>query len=421
MKRIFNRPKMTPRQIVLFLGVGTAISLLGESTLYTVLPIPHFAAQMGVTMTMVGILLGTNRAIRLFTNGPVGILYERYSRRPLLIFSLCLASISSLIYTVGFGFWLLFFGRILWGIAWSFLWIGSRTTILEISDENNRGYLNGIYQMCFLTGAGLTSFFGSMISDQFGFHFGQRLSAVIIFFTAIIWFLFLPEIQSEKKKSQKMPLARSQEPLRWKILIPLMITIFIARFIERGVLVSTASLWITNLFGNKLQIFGYLLPAATLAGLFNAVKLIPRVSSAPFFGYISDRLHRRWIIISLALIANGIGLWLMSVDALYLALFGVLLASLFSGSAETLIPAIIGDNIGNKASGRILGVIYIAADLGSTLGPIFSLALIDSAYLNIGELYRACVVLLLIGSVIAFIASRSEKHGELEHLTIHSK
>jgi len=254
MKKLFKRPNMTPRRTVFLLGIGTAVSLLGDATLYTVLPIPHFAAQVGVTMTMVGILLGTNRAIRLLTNGPVGIIYERMPRRPLLAASLCLGSLSSLVYTVGFGFWPLFFGRILWGIAWSFLLIGSRTMILEISDENNRGYLNGLFQMCFLAGVGFASLFGSVISDHFGFHFGQRLSAGIIIIAAAAWFAFLPETLSKKNKAQKIPLTKLWEPSQRKIIFPLMVVLFITRFIERGVIASTASIWVNDLFGvNKFR------------------------------------------------------------------------------------------------------------------------------------------------------------------------
>ena len=64
----------SPKQILNVLGFGTAISLLGDATLYTVLPNPTIAAQVGVSLAMVGILLGANRAIRLLLNGPMGII-----------------------------------------------------------------------------------------------------------------------------------------------------------------------------------------------------------------------------------------------------------------------------------------------------------------------------------------------------------
>jgi len=406
-----SRKKLSPRGTVYLLGIGTAISLLGESTLYIVLPMAHFASQLGVTMTMVGIILGTNRATRLFTNGPVGYLYERMNRRPLLITSLCLAALASLIYTLGIGFWPLFIGRVTWGLAWSLLWIGSKTVILEISDESNRGTFNGIYQMFFLAGVGFASLFGGVVADLVNFQFGQRLAVGVILIMAFVLFLLLPETKQNRNNLDEPEKEKTQELLKWNIIIPSSITIFITRFIERGVLAATASLWINTLFGGNVHLFGYLLPAATLAGLFNAVKLLPGVSSAPLVGYISDKLKKRWIVITLALIMCGVGLWLMSIDTVSIALVGVLLASLFGGSSETLIPAIIGDEVGQRTSGRTMGIIYTIADLGSTLGPFLSLAILDSMILTISEVYIVCIGLILIAAITTFIASRKESNS----------
>ena len=124
---------MKPQRTVTLLGIGTAISLLGDATLYTVLPHPNIAAQVGVSLAMVGVLLGANRAVRLLLNGPVGLVYDRLPRRPLLIAALTIGSISSMIYALGRGFWPIFTGRIMWGMAWSLLWIGGNAVVLEIS------------------------------------------------------------------------------------------------------------------------------------------------------------------------------------------------------------------------------------------------------------------------------------------------
>jgi hypothetical protein len=75
----------TPIFILSLLGIGTAISLLGDATLYTVLPHPNISSLLGITLSMVGLLLGANRAIRLVLNGPVGILYDHMPRRGPLI------------------------------------------------------------------------------------------------------------------------------------------------------------------------------------------------------------------------------------------------------------------------------------------------------------------------------------------------
>ena len=133
---------------------------------------------------MVGILLGTNRAVRLITNGSVRYLYEKLPRRPLLIASLALGAFSSILYATGAGFWPVFIGRVSWGIAWSLLWIGCKTVILEISDNENRGRLNGHFQKFYMIEIGGASLIGSVLTDVIGFYSGQHLSVVLIFVAA---------------------------------------------------------------------------------------------------------------------------------------------------------------------------------------------------------------------------------------------
>ena len=156
------------RRVLTLLGAGMAISLLGDATLYTVLPSPAIAAQAGVTLAMVGVLLGVNRAVRLAFNSPVGLLYDRLPRRRLLVASMGLGTLSSVIYALGAGFWPLFAGRVLWGLAWSLLWIGGNTVVLDLSTDQNRGRLSGLFQMWFFLGVGLASFLGGLFTDLLG-------------------------------------------------------------------------------------------------------------------------------------------------------------------------------------------------------------------------------------------------------------
>ena len=69
------RQTISSEQIVTIIGIGIAISLLGDGMLYIVLPTQY--PQAGIRVEHVGIMLAANRAIRLFINSPYGILMER--------------------------------------------------------------------------------------------------------------------------------------------------------------------------------------------------------------------------------------------------------------------------------------------------------------------------------------------------------
>ena len=416
-----NKSKQSPRKIVAILGLGTAASLLGESTLYTVLPEPQIATQLGLTMTMVGVLLAANRATRLITNGPVGFLYGKFRHRPLLIASLFIGALSSVLYTLGFGFWPILFGRISWGIAWSLLWIGSRTVISELSSGQNRGYLNGLYQMYFLIGVGLASLFGGILTDLLGFHLMQRLSALVLVTAAISWFFLLPETshQNHVNESDKDNTAveepvsvsknRKDRKISWGRFLPAFIAILIARFIERGVLAATGVLWISDLLKSDLSLFGMVIPVITLTGAYNALRILPGLAASPFIGWLSDRLGKRWAVMAIAFCINAAGMLLMKNPLYLFALLGALFTSVIGGSVDSLIPAVIGDQTNPETTGRVLGLTYIFADLGSTLGPLVSLAMLDASILTLDNLYQASAVLLFLAAGLSLFAARGEK------------
>jgi MFS family permease len=398
------KTKKSSRFILNLLGIGTAISLLGDATLYIVLPYPDISTQLGITLSMVGLLLGANRATRLVVNGPVGLLYDRMPRRGLLIAALFLGAGSSIFYAVGYGFWPLLMGRIFWGLAWSLLWVGGNSVVLDVSTEENRGHNSGIYQMWFFIGVASASFLGAMLTDMFGFRSGQWISVAVIAASALAWFFFLPETrlneatpneageETDKSATMKLP---------WKIMAVTSFTVLISRFLVWGVLSATAILWLSGIFGEGAQIATIFIPIATLTGLYTASSNLISIGSTPLTGSVSDRLGRRWPVIGLATILGGLGFWLMSGEISGLALIGAFLVSLAGSSTETLIPAIAGDRVPKNLRSRALGLINTAGDLGATISPLAALGALNLGWLSLGEIYKIGGVFFGVVAVLA--------------------
>ena len=127
----------SPARVLWPLGLGTALSLMGDATMYTVLP--THTVDAGIVLSSVGVLLGANRAVRILLNGPAGLAYDRCPRRWLFVPALFIGAVSTAIYALVRGFWPLLMGRLLWGLAWSGIWVGGATVILDVTTDRDRG------------------------------------------------------------------------------------------------------------------------------------------------------------------------------------------------------------------------------------------------------------------------------------------
>ncbi|MBL8055105.1 MAG: MFS transporter, partial [Anaerolineales bacterium] len=144
------------------IGLGTALSLLGDTAMYAVLP-THTAA-LGVTVASVGVLLSANRWIRLALNNVAGSAYDRWPRRRLFVPALLLGALSTALYAFTQGFWPLLIGRLLWGAAWSGIWVGGNTIILDVATDRERGRWAGLYQLSFYLGGALGFPIGGLLT-----------------------------------------------------------------------------------------------------------------------------------------------------------------------------------------------------------------------------------------------------------------
>lgn len=398
---------ISPQRVLIPLGIGTAISLLGDNTLYTVLPDPDIAAQAGVTLTMVGFLLGINRLTRVVLNGPMGLLYDRLPRRNLLLAALFLGALSTALYGFTRGLVPLLVGRVLWGAAWSGIWIGGNTVVLDISDDHNRGRLSGQYQMWFFIGVATASILGGTFTDVFGFRGGLAISAGLTGLAALMWVALLPETRpaggpSPRRDTRDLP----GEGFPWRVTLLSSVPLFAARFLFAGVLAATGILWLGSFLGRETALFGLVIPLATLTGGFNSVRTLASIGGAPLAGWLSDRLRRRWGVVAASVAIGAGGLWLMGGATLVPALLGGLLASVTGGAVQAMVSALIGDGVRLERQSRALSVTFILGDLGSALGPPLALGLLD--LLTIGEVYRFCAAFFALIVLFALWRSRAE-------------
>ena len=380
------------------------LSLLGDNTLYTVLPDPTIWSRVGLTLTWVGVLLGVNRIVRLIFNTWAGVLYDRLPRRRLLIGSLALGAVCNVIYALAFGPAPFLLGRVLWGLAWSGLSIGGNTVVLDVSTESTRGRNSGHFQMWFFIGVAVGALAGGTFTDLLGFQGWLWVSAAITGMAALFWYFKLPETRPADGSGTSRVPSWHEFPIRESL--PAAVPVMAVRFVFAGVMAATTILWLEQYVGRELSLVWIVVPLATLTGAFSAVRVLTSIVGAPLAGRASDRMGRRWPVIAIGLGAGAIGAWLMGGSIIWVALVGALLAALTAGSVQALAPAIIGDRVHEARQSRGLSVVLSLGDIASALGPPLALGLLTT--LGISGVYRLSAVVLGVAGVFALLQIRIE-------------
>jgi MFS family permease len=393
--------KIEPSRVLLPLGLGTALSLMGDATLYTVLP--THTGDAGITVAAVGIILSANRLIRLFINGPAGAAYDRYPRRRLFVPALFIGAISTAIYAATTGFWPLLAGRLLWGLAWSGIWVGGATIILDVARDHDRGRWTGLYQTWFFLGAAFGAISGGWLTDMFGYSSAMWTGSVLTALGAVFAFVSLPETRPEVDDIDKHQQTVLKKKWRPGVEFYAVITLNgINRFITAGVLAATLALLVQE----QLSTANLAIGVATVTGVLLGTRTILSMFAAPIAGMLSDRLNNRWGVAMAVLLIGAVGMLLLVTGDPLIILIGVCFSAVAGGGTQSLMTTRIGDMSGQGQRGKAIGGLHTAGDLGSALGPVAAYALLG--WLSLNDLFLISALLFTLSAGIAGLMLRRQ-------------
>lgn len=395
----------SPWRVMLPVGLGTALSLIGDTSLYAVLPTHYHDAA--VPLAALGILLSANRFIRLALNGPVGVLYDRLPRRLLFVPALFVGALSTAIYALTLGFWPLLVGRLLWGIAWVGIWVGGNTIILDISHAGNRGRWVGLYQTAFYLGSAGGAMLGGFLTDGLGYHRAMFVGAMLTLAGALAALFFLPETRG-LQAPQTAHAHRPGLPVRANRRAELA-SVFgllgVNRLALAGMLLPTLGLLLQTQFGQTAHLAGFAVGVATLTGLGLGANGLISMVAAPLFGSASDRLASRWRVAAGGLLPGIAGFGLLALALPAGPLLAIPLTAVAGGSNQSLSTALLGDMSAEHQRGQRLGVLFTFGDLASAVGPLLAYALIPltgltGVYLLCAGLFGVMLAVALRWSIL---------------------
>jgi MFS family permease len=393
---------------------------MGDATLYTVLP--THAAEAGIALIQVGIILSANRIVRLFLNGPMGLAYDRSRRRRLFISALFVGALSTLLYAVTYGFWPLLVGRLLWGLAWSGIWVGGTTILLDVTTDKDRGRWTGYYQTWFFLGAAFGAFAGGLLTDQLGYHAAMWIGAAVTAFGGLYALLALPETRGAHpdKKPESLPNPAKdwhRNPGLWIVAVLQGIN----RFVFAGVLAATMALLVQDQLPAAGLTIGtdLIIGVATLTGVLMAGRTVLSMLSAPLSGNLSDRLGSRWGITTIGMASGAVSMLLLSRSSPVSIILGVALGAIVSGGIQALVTAQTGDLVEKGQRGRAIGFLHTAGDLGSAAGPLVAYGLL--VWIGLSGVFVLSAGLFVVGAVLALWYSSRIRGRSIENVASRNK
>ncbi len=402
---------LLPADLILPMGLGTALSLLGDSTLYTVLP-THTAAA-GVPVAAVGVLLGINRLVRLLSNTAAGHLFDRGNTRLLFILSLLLGALSTLLCGLATGLWPLLLARALWGLAWSGIWVGGANMLLGASPPRERGRWLGTLQIWFFAGTAGGSLLGGLFTDLLGYRGALLAGGGLSLAGALTAALTLPGGGS-LPRSGAAP--RQERPSRRgaRLNHPGLATAALVQGVNRLALSGLLASVISLLTRDRLAPAAALIGVSTLTGILNMGRTGVSMASALTFGRLSDALGSRRLATSTSLAAGVAGLHLLSYASPPAFIAGLALAAVAAGSIPVLARSLAGDFSGHGSRGRAVAAVQTAGDLGSAVGPPLAFLLMPLTGLPLlfnvsAGIFALC--LLPVNLVRGFTASGAKGGG----------
>lgn len=351
------------RALVVILAAVT-LDAVGIGLIFPILPdLLREVTHENEVATLMGVMLALYSAMQFLFSPVLGVLSDRFGRRPVLLISLAGAAIDYLVMAFAPELWLLVVGRAIAGITSANMAVAT-AYITDISAEGERarrfGYFHAMFGIGFIIGPVLGGILGD-IWVRAPFLLAAALNAVNF---ALAWFV-LPESRTGDAGTRfSLEALNPFRPLGWAFnftaLLPLIAIFVIMNFV--GTMYGTVwAMFSQDMFAWNGLMIGLSLGAF---GVFHAG------AQALLTGPAAARLGERWALILgmacelTALVVLGFATqgWILFALAPLFALGGIGMPALQSLTTRQ----VDADN-----QGKLQGVLASLVSLSAVFGPLF--------------------------------------------------
>ncbi len=356
-----------------------SLALLGDALLYAVLPV--YAADFGLTLPWVGVMLSANRIVRVFVYGIIAQLTHTIGVRRMCIGAAITATLSTALYGFAHGPAVMLVARILWGLTYATLVLATLSYAVE--SRTSVGTRVGISQAIQRTGSILALLFGALLVAQVG---PKTVFIILAIPTALAILIAFTLPQGVKPKTKR------PRPTPWSRPKPIDVLFFLQGYGVDGVFAVS----VTLIFARDAP----LSEAVLSGGVLLAMRHFGEAIAAPLFGWIADRVGARRVFVVAALfpMLGFVGV------AVGFTVLGALVMLLFRGALASLGPAVITQSLAadEDAIGP-LARMQAWRDIGASCGPLVTGFLLTFVA---AEIQHGAVAIALAGGLLFWLLTR---------------
>ncbi|MBI2421159.1 MAG: MFS transporter [Candidatus Levybacteria bacterium] len=345
---------------ILTLLLVVFIDLIGFGIVIPILPL--LVTEVGGGAILVGAIIASFSLFQFIFAPILGRFSDKYGRRPVLILSSILNSISYFLVFFFPQIWVLFAARMLAGIGSANISV-AQAYIADSSSAHERtktlGMMGAIFGLGFIVGPLL----GGVVSQAFSISAAFVIPAILSFINAILIYLILPESNKTLQKHIKIELfnlAVMREVMKPKNIAFLLLLFFFVNF-ALSLIIGVFSLLGQEKFGwtesQNGMYFGLIGASSFITQMFLIRMFIKKFSEI-------DLIKLGLLVFSISIAIMGLSpfAWLMIVVGLSTP-FAV---SLIMVNTQSLI------SLESKAEeqGIVLGVAQSVGSLGMIFGPL---------------------------------------------------
>ena len=368
--------------LVIFLTVF--VNLVGFGIIIPLLP--FYAQTFGASPLVIGLLFASFSLSQLLATPALGVLSDRWGRRPVLIFSLLGTVVSFAMLAVARTLFVLFAARIIDGLSGGNI-TTARAYIADVTEPHERakafGMLGAAFGLGFIVGPALAGAFAHI-----SYTAPIWAAAFITMIATAMAFFWLPETVHRGSAATASPWRALPDVFARERLRPLLAADFLY-WASFSVCNTTFALFASHRFGFDVTQTGYVLAAFGFLGVIVQVGMV-----APIVRLVGVL---RTFLVGLAIAAAGWACVGLS-HSLTMFLIGLIPAGIGVGLCNASLITLVSHAASKEEQGKVQGAAGALESLGRTIGPVWG----NGALQRFGEAspYVSAAAAFVVTSVV---------------------